>query len=87
MSWIEILHYIFTAYQWLILIRVLLSWFPISMENLFFRVIYKLTEPVLAPFRQAIPSFWGIDFSPIFVFIVMDFLERILIQGVMSWLS
>lgn len=39
-------------------------------------------EPFLRIFRRILPSFGGIDFSPIVAIIVLEVLNSILIQGV-----
>ena len=43
-------------------------------------LVYRLTEPVLAPVRSILPSFGGLDFSPVLVLIGIQVLERVLIQ-------
>ncbi len=50
--------------------RVLLSWVPnVDQDSPIIRIIYQITEPVLAPVRQALPPAAGMDFSPVVVFI------------------
>jgi YggT family protein len=46
--------------------RAILSWFPESGDSPLTpvrRVLFVLTEPVLAPFRRLIPPVGGIDLS------------------------
>ncbi|TMC48849.1 MAG: YggT family protein [Chloroflexi bacterium] len=53
-------------YGWLIFVRILMSWFPgISYHNPLVRVLRALVDPVLTPIRRILPSFSGIDFSPV----------------------
>ncbi|HEX4978607.1 MAG TPA: YggT family protein [Acidimicrobiales bacterium] len=58
--------------------RIVLSWFPLApggaMSSIF-GVLYNLTEPVLGPVRQILPSVGMIDLSPIVVFIVINILS------------
>lgn len=80
---------LFEVYYILILIRLLLSFLPVNAYNLPFlykllRFIYQVTEPVLAPFRNLIPSFRAgggayIDFSPILALLVLGLLRRFLL--------
>ena len=73
---------IFFQSAYLILtIRILLSWIPHDPYHPIVNVIYKCTEPILAPFRNIIPS-WkiGIDLSPIFAFLAIGFLRKIIFQ-------
>lgn len=66
----------------LILVRVALSWFPgIDPWNPLVRVLRALVDPVLRPFRRIVPTFGGIDFSPVVAIIVLrwlgDFVTRL----------
>ena len=77
---IPILDIIFTAAYWLIILRAIISWVSPDPYNPLVQFLYKVTEPMLAPFRRIIPSFSiGIDVSPIFAIIVIFFLQRFLI--------
>jgi len=67
-------------YELVLLARVVFSWLPPhTRQNPFYRFIFELTEPLLAPVRRALPSFGGIDFSPLLVFIGLHILRSILI--------
>ncbi len=65
-------------YMYILLIRALLSWFPVSTGNPVAQFIYKITEPVLAPVRRAIPPISGnIDISPMVVFFGVFLLKNL----------
>ncbi|MDR4508885.1 MAG: YggT family protein [Candidatus Brocadiaceae bacterium] len=66
-------------YEIAILIRIVLSWVPHNPYNQAVQFLYKITDPVLNPVRKYIPSFRGIDFSPIAVFIGLNILQRMVI--------
>ena len=56
----------------IVIIRVILSWVRPNPYNPFVQVIYKLTEPVLAPIRRVVPPIGGtIDISPIILFFII----------------
>ena len=59
-----------------ILIRVLLSWFPVDPSNPIIRVLYEVTEPVLMPFRRVIPRIGMLDLSPLAALLVIQFLQQ-----------
>lgn len=61
-----------------ILIRVILSWFPVDPSNPIIRVLWEITEPVLAPFRRVIPRIGMFDLSPIAAFLVIGILAQYL---------
>jgi YggT family protein len=62
--------------------RALLSWFPASYNsplNPVRRVVFILTEPVLAPFRKVIPPVGGLDLSFIVAFFVVEIIVRVVL--------
>ena len=67
-------------YVALMIIRVLLSWFPnINWYDPPFSILSQLTDPYLNLFRSIIPPLGGIDFSPMIAFFVLQFGSDILI--------
>jgi YggT family protein len=64
-------------YVLVLLARAVLSWFPYSPEsplNGVRRVVFALTEPVLAPFRRIIPPIGMFDVSFMVAIIVVEVL-------------
>jgi YggT family protein len=59
-----------------ILIRVLLSWFPVDPSNPIIRVLYEITEPILMPFRRVIPRIGMLDLSPLAALLVIQFIQQ-----------
>jgi YggT family protein len=55
-----------------ILVRVVLTWFPVDQNNRIIRIINEVTEPVLAPFRRVIPRIGMFDLSPIAAMLVIQ---------------
>jgi len=55
-----------------ILVRVVLTWFPVDPSNPIIRLINEVTEPVLAPFRRVIPRIGMFDLSPIAAMLVIQ---------------
>ena len=73
--------YILTIANWLIIIRALISWVNPDPSNVIVQFLYKVTEPLLAPFRRLIPAYTiGIDISPIFALIFIWFLKLFLVR-------
>lgn len=65
-----------TLYNFLVLARVLLSYFPnVDYSNPIVRFLFDVTEPILAPIREFIreqfPDAGMIDFSPIVLWIII----------------
>jgi YggT family protein len=69
----DILCQLATLYLFALLVRIVLSWFPITPGSFLatvFSFLYTITEPVLGPVRRMIPPIgMGIDISPIVVLI------------------
>lgn len=61
---------------WTIIISVILSWFQVNHPIVV--VLKQLAEPALRPFRRLIPLISGIDISPIFALILIQFLLRLI---------
>ena len=68
-------------FKWLIIIRCVLSFFP-DIKNDITDVITKATDPVLIPVRDLLMKNMntGLDFSPIIVFVLLDFLQSALLK-------
>ncbi len=77
-----ILSYLLTIYIWIIIIRALLSWVNPDPYNPIVQILYRLTEPVLAPVRYRMPDIGGIDASPIVVLLIIFFLQSFLVQSI-----
>ena len=77
----EIVCLLFAVYYVILLARIILSWAtmvwspPPSIAPAV-RVIYDLTEPVMGLFRRYIPPLGGMDLSPIFIFLILGFIQR-----------
>jgi YggT family protein len=59
-----------------VLVRVLLTWFPIDQSNPIIKLLFEVTEPVLAPFRRVIPRIGMFDLSPIAAMLVIQFVQQ-----------
>lgn len=82
-----ILSYLLTIYIWIIIIRALLSWVNPDPYNPIVQILYRLTEPVLAPVRYRMPDIGGIDASPIVVLLIIFFLQSFLVQSIFDLAS
>ncbi len=74
-------------YQFLLIIRVLLTWFPnLDMSNPILLNLCAITDPYLNFFRGIIPPLGGLDLSPILAFILLRFLEGLLQSSVYQFM-
>jgi YggT family protein len=60
---------------WAIIARALLSWFPIDQGSAVYQMLFRVTEPLIDPFRRILPQTGMIDLSPlaaIFALIILS---------------
>ncbi|MAU70281.1 MAG: hypothetical protein CMD40_04025 [Gammaproteobacteria bacterium] len=57
---------------------VILSWVSPERSNAFIELIEEISHKALSPVRKYIPSAGGLDFSPLFVLILINLLESFL---------
>lgn len=77
---------IIQIFVWLLIANAILSWLVafnvINTRNQFVATVgeflYKITEPVLRPIRGVIPSFGGIDISPIILILLLFFVQNLI---------
>ena len=75
-------------YMWLVIAGAILSWLiafnVVNTRNQFVGMVsdflYRITEPALRPIRQFLPNLGGIDISPVILFLIIIFIERVIIN-------
>lgn len=72
------LQLLFQLIQFLIIIRILMSFMNINPDNAIGQIVYELTDPVLAPAKgllNMLPFNTGmLDFSPIVAMLLLRFI-------------
>lgn len=79
---------VITLYIWCLIFSAILSWLvAFNVVNTQNRIVYmigdflyRITEPALAPIRRFLPSFGGIDISPIVLILVLLFARKLLFE-------
>ncbi len=56
----------------IILLRSIMSWISPGQTNMLTRILYQVTEPILAPLRRIIPRVGMLDFSPLVAIILLQ---------------
>ncbi|UCZ56833.1 YggT family protein [Desulfurispirillum indicum] len=79
MTLVSTISFVINIYTWILIARVFMSWINPDPYNPVVQFIYRITEPVLEPFRRIIPPLGGVDLSPIVVFILIRFLENLIL--------
>jgi YggT family protein len=72
----KVLGVLLNIYMWVIIIRALISWVNPDPYNPIVQFLTRITEPVLKPLRNLIPT-WklGVDLSPLIAILIIYFLE------------
>ncbi|GAA0156034.1 hypothetical protein LIER_38204 [Lithospermum erythrorhizon] len=79
-----------SAFGFLFILRIVMSWYPkLPVEKFPYVIAYVPTEPLLAPTRKLIPPLAGVDVTPVVWFGLLSFLNEILVgpQGLLVFLS
>ena len=67
---------------WIALIgRVVISWLNVGPTSPLYplvSILYQVTEPILAPIRNVLPSFGMLDLSPMVAIILITIIQRVL---------
>jgi YggT family protein len=81
-----LVHVVITLYIWVLIAAAVLSWLVafnvVNRYNPTVRMIgdtlLRLTEPLLRPIRNVLPSLGGLDISPVILILALLFLERVI---------
>ncbi len=76
---------IFAIAEFIMLARVVISWLPIDRNNKYVDLLYRITEPVLAPIRRMLDrtplgGSSTFDFSPLIVLLLIGVLQNIVMR-------
>ncbi len=76
-----VLRYLVAVYEFILFARIIFSWVtmawtPPPSVTPVIRLLYDVTEPVMAPFRRLIPPIGGMDLSPILLFILLSIVQN-----------
>ncbi len=78
---------VFTVLSWLLVIRIVLSWFgvnPYTTYNELLGALYQITDVLLKPFKRLPLTLGVLDLTPMVAFIALRFLQRMVVMGLYS---
>ena len=67
---------LFNVIYFLLIVRIILSWVNPDPYNEIVQIIYRVSDPVLAPFRRLPLQLGGMDFSPIVAFLTLSVVKN-----------
>jgi YggT family protein len=83
---LDVIVILLQLYIYLLIAAAVLSWLiafnVVNTRNQFVAMIgdflYRITEPVLRPIRNAIPNLGGIDISPVVLILIIILIEKLI---------
>lgn len=79
LRWVAgVLNLLIQLYVLLLLARIILEWIQVTYAHPLMRFLWDITEPLLAPVRRRLPTFAGLDFSPLVVVLFLSVVQALL---------
>ncbi|MDQ6596885.1 YggT family protein [Bacillus salipaludis] len=72
-------------YRWILIIYILMSWFPNMSSSQIGSFLARICEPFLEPFRRIIPPIGMMDLSPLAAFFVLYY-APVGLRALQSWI-
>lgn len=90
---LQVVLQVLEIYWYVVLAMIIMSWLiafnVVNTRNQFvsqvWRVLNALTDPVLKPIRRWMPNFSGLDISPIILFLIIFFIQQVIIRYIMPY--
>ena len=84
--------YLLQLYIYILIAAAVLSWLVafnvVNVRNPIVAAIgeflYRITEPVLRPIRNALPNMGGIDISPVIVILIIIFIQAVVLPNLLK---
>ena len=83
---LDVILLVLDLYWYIVLAMIIMSWLisfgVVNTRNQFvsqvWRILNQLTDPVLRPIRRWMPTFSGLDLSPLILFLIIFFIQQII---------
>ena len=75
---LNVLDLIVKIYFWSVIAVVVVSWIAPGSSHPAIQLVAQITEPVMRPVRNVIPSMGGLDLSPIIVFLILNVISVVI---------
>jgi YggT family protein len=87
---LQFISYLLTLYVYIVIAMAILSWLiafnVVNTRNqivhMIAELLYRLTEPALRPIRNLLPNMGGIDISPIILFLIILFIQSVILPNI-----
>lgn len=78
---INFIYFLFQALFIAILGRVIMSWVDPQGGTRISQVLREITEPILGPIRNVVPTIGMFDISPIVALLLLQLIEQVLLSA------
>ena len=83
---LDVIEIALNLYLWIVIAMAIFSWLVAfnvvntrnSAVGMIGEFLYRITEPVLRPIRNVLPNLGGIDISPVVLFLIIIFIEKVI---------
>lgn len=75
-----LIQWTFALLRMALIVRVVCSWIRVSPYSRWVRWAFTLSEPILRPLRQVVPTLGLIDITPIVAYLLLSLLERVVVS-------
>jgi YggT family protein len=73
-AFIFLINTLFNLYMGAVLLRIILQWVRADFYNPISQLVWKLTQPVLAPFKNLLPRYRQLDLAALLLLLVLSVL-------------
>ena len=77
-TFFNLLYKTLDIYYYLIIIRIVLSWFPINRSIRFFNILLQITDPYLNLFNYIFPPIGGLNINSILALFTLNIIKNII---------
>ena len=84
-SFVGVLNFIVLFYYYALIASIVMSFVMMFSGNMnphpILLLVWQITEPIMSPVRRIIPPMGGLDFSPIFIFLIIGLIRNFIYQS------
>ena len=84
-SFVGVLNFIILFYYYALIASIVMSFVMMFSGNMnphpILLLVWQITEPIMSPVRRIIPPMGGLDFSPIFIFLIIGLIRNFIYQS------
>ena len=68
------------VFYWLLVARIIISWFPVEPYHPIVQFLTQVTDPLLAPLRRVPLRIGMLDLTPLLAFVILFFVNRVAVR-------